>query len=497
MKKQKLVLMALSAAMAASLIGCSGGKTTETTAGTGNAASQTETDAKGATSKDTASKDAEASAEAPAAAGTVRIMTAVTGGKDEAEMALFQQAISEATGLDVILEKPASDYDKVLMQKLSGGEKYDLIYVGASQYANLVDQEALMDITDRVKASEILTNNIDPKEWEDITIDGKVYAGFNKKEVHRVVALNNTLLKAAGIDYKSIEPTMDGYYEVFKALKANSTDADFYPFDTILSETWDLQPWMAACGLKNGVVLDESGKKYAPYAEDAAAPVWEWFKKLYDEGLLDPSSFVDKTKDMRAKMGASSQKTAVTADWVAWVGLHNANAAGAGISADEYEVVSLPGLKTPDGSYMLGKGYASLFAVPANAENPDGAIKVLEYLATQEGGNLVSTGIKDHDYTGSEGSYELTEAGVQHGGDHGAPFPIYKDYQPLFPYAGGVDEALSYSNYASVDMIIPNESDYKEIIGKWGIKIVKGETSTADGLAGMRKELAERKVTDR
>lgn len=480
MKKQRLVLMALAAAMAFSLTGCKG----ESGGNTENQAGEEEKE----------SEPGKASLKGPQ---TVKIMTAVTGGKDEQEMELFTQELSKATGLTVVMEKPASDYDKVLMQKLSGGEKYDLIYVGASQYANLVKQEALMDITDRVKASETLSNHIDPKEWEDITIDGKVYGGFNKKEVHRVVALNNTMLKAAGIDYKAIEPTMEGYYEVFKTLKEQSADPDFYPFDSILSETWDLQPWMAARGLKNGVVMDESGKRYAPYAEDAAAPVWEWFKKLYDEGLMDPAAFVDKTKDMRAKMGASSKKTAVTADWVAWVGLHNANAEAAGISKEEYEVVSLPGLKTPDGSYMLCKGYASLFAVPANAENPDGAIKVLEYLATQEGGNLLSTGIKDHDYTGTEGKYTLTEAGIQHGGDHGAPFPIYKDYEPLFPYATGVEEALGYGNYAEVDMIIPNESDYKEIVGKWGIKIVKGETSTAEGLAGMRKELVERKVTDR
>lgn len=440
----------------------------------------------------------EASKEAdPAAGGTVKIMSSVTGGKDEEEMKLFQEALSEATGLQVEIEKPASDYDQVLMQKLSGGEIYDLIYVTASQYANLADQGALMDITDRVKASEILTGNVDPKEWEDITIDGKIYAGFNKKEIHRVVALNQTLLKEAGIDYKNIEPTMDGYYEVFKKLKEISQDKDFYPFDTILSETYDLQPWMAAVGLKDGVVLDDTGKKYAPYAQDEAAPVWEWLKKLYDEGLMDPASFVDKTKDMRAKMGASSQKTAVTADWTAWVGLHNANAQAAGISAEDYEIVSLPGLKTPDGSYMLVKGSASLFAVPANAQNVEGAIQVLEYFATQEGGNLLSTGIYGHDYTGTEGNFELTETGALHSSDHGAPFPIYKDFKPIFGFNPGVLEALSYSDYATIDLIIPNEGDYKEIVGKWGIKIIKGEVSAADGLDSMRKELVERKVTDR
>lgn len=487
MKKHYITSMALTASMVILLSACGTSKPAE------DAEGKAKTEA--AISETEKSEAVGQGTDQPG--GTVKIMSGVTGGKDEEETKLFAQALSEATGLNVVIEKPASDYDKVLMQKLSGGEKYDLIYVSVSQYDKLVKQGALMDITDRVQASRILTGNVDPKEWEDITIDGRIYAGFNKKEVHRVVALNNTMLKEAGIDYKTIEPTMEGYYQVFKSLKDNSSDPDFYPFNTILSETWDLQPWMAAAGLKNGIVLDDAGKKYAPYAEDAAAPVWEWFKRLYDDGLMDPSAFVDKTKDMRAKMGAASLKTAVCADWVAWVGLHNINALSADISADEYEIVSLPGLKTPDGSYMLAKGGASLFAVPANSENPDGAVRVLEYFATQEGGDLLSSGIEGYDYTGIPGNYQLTETGKQHGSDHGAPFPIYKDFEPMFGYNPGIEEALGYGGYASVDMVIPNESDYKEIVGKWGIKMIKGELSSTDGLREMRKELVDRKVTDR
>ena len=161
-------------------------------------------------------------------------------------MKLFVEALEAATGLEIEVEKPASDYSKVMMQKLSGGEKYDLIYLNASEYANLIDQEALMDITDYVKNSQILSQNVEQSEWDDITIDGKIYAGFNKKEVHRVVALNNAMLKAAGIDYQSIDPTLDGYYEVFSKLKETNTETDFYPFEVIMKDAWD-QIGRASC----------------------------------------------------------------------------------------------------------------------------------------------------------------------------------------------------------------------------------------------------------
>lgn len=433
------------------------------------------------------------------ATGSVRILTGVTGGKDEAEMELWQKALSEATGLDVILEKPASDYDSILMQKLGAGEVYDLVYMNAGQYLNLAQQGALTDITEYVKNSPILSNNVPESEWADITVDGKVYAGFNKRELHIVVALNKTMLEAAGIDYKAIEPTLDGYYNAFKALKEFYKDKqDFYPFNTILSQNWDLQPWMSAAGLKGGVITDSDGKTYVPYATDAAAPVWEWFKKLYAEGLMDPASFADATKDMRNKMSAASQLTAVCVDWAAWVGLHNANAAAGNVSVEDYEIVSLPGCLTPDGNYSLRKGSASLFAVPANAANVPGAIKVLEYFATQEGGELLSIGIKDNDYTvNADGTYTLTETGVAHGKDHGAPVPIDKDFTFPVELNLGVEEALTYLPYASIETIIPNEGDYKAIVGKWAISMCKGDVSIADGLAGMRQELVSMGICDK
>lgn len=431
--------------------------------------------------------------------GTVRILSGVTGGKDEEEMKLWAAELSQAVGLTVEIERPASDYDNVLMQKLGAGEVYDLIYIGASQYANLVNQGALMDITDRVKASAILTENVPESEWADITLDGKVYAGFNKRELHVVVNLNRAMLADAGIDYTTIDPTLEGYYQVFKALREKNPGEDFYPFDTILSQTWELQPWFASQGLKGGVMVDEAdGKTYVPYASDAAAPVWEWFKKLYDERLLDPASFVDQTRDMRAKMSAASRNIAVDVDWAAWVGFQNANAQLAGISPDEYFIVSLPGTRTPDGTHMLRKGSASLFAVPANAANPDGAIKVLEYFATQEGGILLSLGVKDHDYTvADDGTYTLTEVGVSHGMDHGAPLPIYKDFHNPIGMNPGVDEAVSYLPYASIERTIPNEGDYKAIVGKWAISIIKGEVETLAGLASMRDELVAMGVCDK
>ena len=432
------------------------------------------------------------------ASGAVKMLVSVTGGKDEEEMVKFAEALSAAVGLEVSMEKPPSDYNQVMMQKLQGGELYDLIYLNVSDYMNLIAQDALTDITDWTKTSPIYSANVEPQELLDITVDGKVYAGFNKKELHRVVALNKTLLSQVGVDYKAIEPTLDGYYEVMKKLKEGVDTQDFYPFNAVISETYDLQPWFATLGLKNGVAVDPAdGKTYAPYALDEAAPVWTWLKQLYDEQLLDPGSFVDKTKDMRAKMGAASHLTGICVDWAMWVGLHNQQATAAGVPEAEYEIVSLPGTQTPDGGYMLVKGAASLFAIPANAPNPDGAKRVLEYFATQQGGELLSIGIEGIDWNREGDAVVLTELGATHASDHGAPVPIYKDFVHPVGYNRGVAEALTYVQYASIDRPIPNETDYKNTVGKWGIQMIKGEVGIPEGLEGLRAELVALGVTEK
>ena len=440
-----------------------------------------------------------AGAETTETTGTVRMLVAVTGGKDDAEMRLFEEALGAATNLEIIIEKPASDYDNVLMQKLGAGESYDLVYMNASQYLNLAQQGALTDLTDYIAASDILSNNVPQSEWDDLKIDGRIYAGFNKRECHVLVALNKVMLENAGIDYTQIEPTLEGYYEVFTALRAANSDEDFYPFNTIISQAWDLQPWMSSVGLKGGVVVDESdGLTYVPYATDASYEVWAWLKKLYDEDLLDPASFVDSTTDMRNKMSAASQLTAVTVDWGAWIGLHNANALAGGVSEDDYAIVAMPGTMTPDGSYSLRKGSASLFAVPVNAQNVEGAIKVLEYFATQEGGNLLSLGIEGYDYTvDADGNVTMTEIGLAHGKDHGAPVPIYKDFVFLAGLNPGFEESLEYLEYASIETIISNESDYKSIVGKWAVSMIRGDVSIEEGLASMRQELVTMGVCEK
>lgn len=424
---------------------------------------------------------------------TVNILTSVTGGKDEEEMELFEEELENISGYPVDMEQPASDYNNILIQKLrAGGENLDLIYFDQSQLHDLVDQGALLDITEYVNDSEILSDPevIAPEEWDNIEIDGSYYAGFNKKEIHRVVNLNQSLMDEHGLELK--EESLDGYYNLFTDMKESVEDPDFYPLNTVLSELYDIQPWMASEGLRYGIVENDSGNAAVPYASDDAVVVWEWLQMLYEEELLDPSSMTDSTTELRNKF--QSGQTGVAVDWAAWTGLYNAGAEDD--YPENFEAVPVGGTLNEEDEYSLTRGVASLWGIPATSENVEGAMAVLESFATQEGGDLLSVGIKGHDYNIENGEFEQTETGKSHSNDHGAPFPVNEQYENPAEYNPGVEEAMELLDYAEVPSVSAETNAVQQIVAEHGMNIVSGSISAEEGVQNMRDDLTSEGIIE-
>ncbi|NLC33330.1 MAG: carbohydrate ABC transporter substrate-binding protein [Clostridiales bacterium] len=423
--------------------------------------------------------------------GTVRNLTNVTGGKDDEEMLLFAEAFGKGINGTVIMEKPAANYGEVMMNKLNAGEEYDLLYVSLQELYDMQADEILTDLTDWVKESAVLGDPevMPTEEWEQLTIDGRIWGSFNKTEVHRVPAINKVIADKAGVNLDEIEPTLDGYHDLFKKLQAVGGD-NFYAFNTHIPGLFDLQPWFAAVDLKMGFAKHDDDSLYVPIATEAAIPVWEWFAQLYKEGLMDPDALINTTGDMRNKMMAG--QTGLVVDWAAWVGLYNVR------SGENYpdvvNVVPLGGVKNSKGDFMLSRGDPSIWVMPINSPNPEGAFRALEFMATQEGGQLFSIGIEGHDYNMQDGKVVMTEIGISHGNDHGAPVPASHKYVSPVPLNPGFAEAMEFLPYGSLDMSTDKSGTYKEIVAKYGTEIIIGNKTAAEGIEAMQTELKERGV---
>ena len=437
----------------------------------------------------------------------IRVLSAVTGGKDTAENSLFEEALEKGTGLSISFEKVSSGYDQVLLQKLGAGERYDLIYFNQMQMYSFASQGIILDLTEMIGGSAIYRDNVPKDEIEKIRFNGKLYAGFNKIEGFPLVNVNKAITDKVGIDLLKLS-TLDDYYNMLKSVKRYMEEVEgrkpYYPFFAYMPDIWDLQPWFSSAGLRRGVFVDQTGKKYSPYVDDAALPVWEWLAKLYAEELMDPASFTGKTADMRNKMW-QSQDIVMDVDWFAWTGLYNNNAKVAGTYPEKVNVVGLPGTKSPDGNYLLEQGGASLWGIPSNARYPEEAFSIIEYFATAEGGLLLSAGIEGVDYNMVNGKPVFTETGISHGKDHGAPLPVSEkfDMALLGEMNPGAAESLAVGQRPDV-LVAPmgyangelDTRQYYDIMSKWMSSVIMGRISPASGLDEARKELRSKGFID-
>jgi putative aldouronate transport system substrate-binding protein len=447
-----------------------------------------------------------AGADAANSASTVKVLAAISGGKDDAENLLFQQALEKGTGLKISWEMPPS-YDQVLMQKLGAGDAYDLIYVGQAQMYSFAEQGIIMDLTDRLKKSAVIQANYPAGELDKIAYNGKYYAGFNKLEVYSLPNVNKVITDKAGVDISKLS-TLDDYYNMLKTVKNYKETVEgkkpYYPFYIYMPDVWDVQAWFSSQGLRRGVYIDAGGKKSAPYVSDAALPVWEWFAKLYREELIDPVSFTGKTSDMRSRLW-QSQEIVLDSDWVAWTGLYNSNAMTAGTYPNEVNVVGLPGVLGPSGKYFLEQGGASLWAIPVNAKNPDGAFKIIEYFASKEGALLLSAGIEGHDYTISNGKITFTEIGAAHSKDHGAPFPISTQFNVGSQWNLNPGVADAYALRLRSDIAIEpmgyangqlDTRQFYDTVARWLTDCMMGRVDAASAIKNAEAELRNKKIID-
>lgn len=421
-------------------------------------------------------------------AADLRILTAVTGGKDAAEHELFVQELEEHLGLDIEMVKPEADYNNVLFTSLASGERYDLIYGDSKMLAGLVEQGAVADVTDLVAASPVLSDEtvIPAGEWALFDIDGRKYGVPNKFEGGTLPTIRQDWLEEFGMQ---TPVTLDDWTAFFQKAKAEKN-----AYGLSLSKLYDIQGFMSAAGVKAGYVIVD-GKRTIPFASQDAAPIYDWFGSLSKDGLLDPNFTTNGSGDFRNLF--MTDRVATVTYWDAWVGLFN-NIMATDHPDSSFEAKGVSGVPGPDGEVILRRGDASLWLIPANAEHPENAVKFLEFWHSEPGYVMGTLGIKDVDYTVSaDGKYELTEQGQAHGMDHGAPRVASTTWQNPFPALPGVEDAQAIIlDTATTEYLPADWPEAEAIIQKYAFPAMLGEMTGAEAVAKMQEELQAAGLVD-
>lgn len=425
----------------------------------------------------------------------LRIMSGVIGGKTPEENALFEKEIERLTGIKAKLDKPASDYDQKLLAAISSGEKFDLLQVSKEKMNLFVSQGILTPLTDKVKASKVLSDNevLPSGEWDLVKQkDGKIYGVFTKFQGGTMPTVRADWLKKLNLQ----EPkTLDDYYNVLKAFTEQDPDGngkkDTYGLTT--AGMYELQGFFSAAGLKQRYV-EKDGKLDVPYSTDAAIPIYQWLNKLYKEGILEPNFATNDSTKMRNLFLAD--RVGMITYWDAWVGMLN-NTRKEQDPNTKFEAKGLPGAVGPDGKHMLRRGDPDVWVIPVNAEHPQTAFEFIEWWHSKDGIILGSLGIKDTDYTETGGKYELTKDGKAHAMDHGVPFWYNKKVASPFGLLPGVKEAQDLVlKHGALELTPPKWSDAEKIINDYSFKAILGEMPAADAVKKMREALKAQKLID-
>ena len=426
--------------------------------------------------------------------GSLSMLSAVVGGKTPEEDELFAQEITRLTGVEIELVHPTADYEEKLLADLAAGVEYDLIYMNKNRMDVLVAEGILTDLTEQIQSSELLQDPmvIPPEEWDLIRYEGDTfYSVFNKFEGARMLTTRQDWLDQLGLEAPK---TLDEVYNVMVAFRdENPAGNDTPPLGLSTAGTYDIQPFMSSEGIYPGY-REVDGARTIPYATEAAIPVYEWLAKLYAEGLYDQNFATATTADMRNLF--LTDAVGFVTYWDTWVGLFN-NTRRADDPDTSFQAVGIAATEGPEG-IIITRGQPSVWTIPVNAPNPELAFKFLEWWNTIPGIRLGSLGIEDHDYTVSDGNYELTAVGVEHSMDHGMPTPYSEYWQNPIGTLPGLEDAQAISKeYGYLEQLGPDWTPtIQPILDESIIQIILGDVSAADGVAAMQEQLSSQGLID-
>ncbi|WP_167859132.1 extracellular solute-binding protein [Paenibacillus cymbidii] len=352
------------------------------------------------------------------------------------------QIIQDKSGVDQqMLFIPSDQYENKVNLMLSSGEEVDLIpemtYVkSADLYRNgaIIALDELID-----KYGPNLKKNMNPKLWPQVMVDGKIVGipseiAFNAPNI---LQIRTDWLKKLNL---SMPTTIAEFEKAMDAFVNGDPDGngkkDTFAISTGFNNLDELQNVFAPFFMPNGMYkwLDEKGDlqpaELHPAYKDLMAKLQEWYKKgyIWTDVMLAQSQ---QKKELVAQ-----NKVGALAGWYSAMFSGGMDALVKSVPEANYEPLLLKG----NGANKLQTNpeLVNMIVIPAKSKKAEAAIKLLDYLATNEGGNMALFGIEGESFTKlADGTYEFI-------GDNKTDTTTAKYYGTyyLFDRSNNLDRAL-------------------------------------------------------
>lgn len=231
-----------------------------------------------------------------------------------------------------------------------------------------------------------------PELRASITMDdGKIVSLPEINEVPRDRAIklwiNTAWLDKLGLE---VPQNAEQWYTVLKAFKTQDPNGNGKQDEIPLSfgNMDSLYNMMSAFGVLFHIYAEDGKVIYSP-ADERTREGLRFFRKLYEEGILDEQCFTQDDEKLAGKAAGD----------VSIVGCFTGMSGGLNVLTEsEYDILpplEYNGKRVWKGRNPFGKG---AFAMSSKNKYPEATLRLIDYLYSEEGGILSRLGVKDETY---------------------------------------------------------------------------------------------------
>ncbi|GIP45245.1 ABC transporter substrate-binding protein [Paenibacillus sp. J45TS6] len=420
--------------------------------------------------------------------------------------------ITEATGVTINAEYDIASGggdDKIALMAASG-DYPDMIFPKGN-LSKLVDAGAMIDLTELIEEHAPNIKKMYGEEMNRLKYsneDQAIYTIPTNGSVDQQTfdntggfELQHRVVKELGYpEIKTVEDFENALREYYKAHPTTEDGQPTIPL-TLSADGWRsmitvTNPAVAATGGPDDgeyYINPETYEAMLHYKRPEEKEYFRWLNKMYNEGLLDKDTFIQKEDQYKAKIASGRVLGLIDQEWAyndAEVALKNAGKDE--MTYGHYPVTLTPEFKRADFQPVGSDGYG--IGITENCEDPVRAIKFLDWMASDEAQVLRNWGVEGEHYNVEDGVRVIPadvqerknndnanftkESGIglyfvfgPHYGD-GVKDPSGNYYTTNFPeqivasYSAGEKEALKGYGISTWKELFPTEEDFE--VKEWG-----------------------------
>lgn len=306
----------------------------------------------------------------------------------------------------VILESPAGTYGEAVPLAFRTGQlDVDLLYFQGGDEA-IANEGLLENWLPYIENSTYLGEIMEEYNVERVT--NYPYLLWISPATLYIPMMREDHLQAIGmLETLRNDPTVDNYYQAFKALVdegivkyAVSGDGGLTRLDHVFNH---------AFGVTSTIMKNDEGKWVYSVATEYTKEKLAFYAKLYAEGLIDPEYLTSKWSDVAQKFYAGElamvavTQGGVVDSYATKIELNQGEAAKA--------VVLPPAKGVSQKYYSVSVAKETRgWAISADSEVKEAAVAIMDFMASPEGRIIDKLGIEGIHYTIEGGTVTLTES---------------------------------------------------------------------------------------